>query len=256
LCYDIFILKDYIMKEVVRLTESELNRIVKRILTEEVSASVADTMWNAHPGSEQGTIFFPKIIPNQYKATGSGTGKWWVNSCATKMSMALAKLGHNVPGDYRTEIAYNGIPAGTTFNPSSRSMLKILTNTFGTPTLTLPLNGSGVPQELIGRKGFYALVTSDWEPGAGGHTDVWNGQKSKNGDHWDVTGTVYFWGPRTELQINTENCGWGNDTEGYKKSGWRCHDDPKKDSPAKNAKKCGWGNNVKGYRQSGWKCPK
>ena len=244
------------MRKKTILTENTIKKIVKKILSEEITADVADTMWNAHPGNIPGTEFFPMIIPKQYKATGSGTGQWWVNTCATKMSMALAKAGKTVPGQYKTEIPYNGIPAGTTFNPSSKSMVGILKGAFGNPTYTLKLDGSGVPQEMVGKKGFYALTTPDWEPSAYGHTDVWNGQESKNGDHWDVTGTVYFWAAPTKLQSNTEKCGWGNDEEGYEKSGWKCHNKPSESSPAKNAKECGWGNDVKGYRLSGWKCPK
>jgi hypothetical protein len=182
-----------------KITENDIRRIVKKLLTEEIGETVADTLWNAHPGPLYNTEFFPLIIPKQFETTGSGTGKWWLNTCASKMSMALAKAGNKVPGQYKTEIEYNGVPAGTTFNPSSASMQKIITDIYGPPTLTIPLkSGDPVPKEILGRKGFYVLITPDWKPSAFGHVDVWDGSKSKGGDHWGVSGTLYFWGTKKQ----------------------------------------------------------
>ena len=202
------------MEKTIRLTENELTKIVKTLLKEEISDSVADAMWNAHPGSIQPNEFFPLIIPKQFESTGSGTGRWWNNTCATKMSMALAKIGNKVPGQYRTEIEYNGIPAKTTFNPSSKAMVKILTSLYGPPTLKLKLKSqSPAPEEILGRKGFYVLLTPDWGSGAAGHTDVWNGYESKNGDHWGVSGTLYFWGG--EKKIDQWDRPYGDRWYGY-----------------------------------------
>lgn len=202
------------MEKTIRLTENELTKIVKTLLKEEISDSVADAMWNAHPGSIQPNEFFPLIIPKQFESTGSGTGRWWNNTCATKMSMALAKVGNKVPGQYRTEIEYNGIPAKTTFNPSSKAMVKILTSLYGPPTLKLKLKSqSPAPEEILGRKGFYVLLTPEFGSSAAGHTDVWNGYESKNGDHWGVSGTLYFWGG--EKKIDQWDRPYGDRWYGY-----------------------------------------
>ena len=223
---------------------------------------MVDKIFNAHPGKLDGSELFPLIIPKQYKAT-EGTEQnprtWWQNACATKMSLALIKSGYSVPGEYKTEVAYDGVPAKTSFNPSSQAMIGILGKKFGTKKTDgyqkITLTGNGVPEEIIGKKGVYALTTKQWGRSAAGHTDVWDGSKSKGGSHWEVTGTLHFWGAPTKLEIDTKNCGWGNDSEGYKNSNFRCYSDPLvTKTPAKNAKKCGYGSDVKSYRESGWKC--
>ena len=175
------------------------------------------------------------------------------------MSLALVKSGYGVPGQYKTEVEYNGVPAKTSFNPSSQAMIGILGKKFGTKKTDgyqkIPMTGNGAPEEIIGKKGVYVITTDAWGESAAGHTDVWNGSESKGGDHWDVTGTLHFWGAPTQLETNTINCGWGNDSEGYKISNFKCYDDPLvTETPAKNAKKCGYGSDVKSYRESGWKC--
>jgi hypothetical protein len=251
------------MKKYSKINENDIRRLVKQILTEGISNDVADKIFNAHPGKIDPSDLFPLIIPKQYKAT-EGTEQnprtWWQNACATKMSLALIKSGYSVPSLYKTEVTYDGIPAKTSFNPSSQAMIGILGKKFGTKEKDgyrkITLTGSGEPpEEIVGKKGVYALTTNQWGSSAAGHTDVWNGSESKGGDHWEVTGTLHFWGAPTQLETNTINCGWGNDSEGYKISNWKCYDDPLlTETPAKNAKKCGYGGDVKSYRESGWKC--
>jgi hypothetical protein len=250
------------MKKYSKINENDVRRLIKQILTEGISNDVVDVIYNAHPGSLGGSELFPLIIPKQYKATEGTEQKprtWWLNTCATKMSLALVKSGYGVPGQYKTEVEYNGVPAKTSFNPSSQAMIGILGKKFGTKKTDgyqkIPMTGNGAPEEIIGKKGVYVITTDAWGESAAGHTDVWNGSESKGGDHWDVTGTLHFWGAPTQLETNTINCGWGNDSEGYKISNWKCYDDPLlTETPAKNAKKCGYGSDVKSYRESGWKC--
>ena len=250
------------MKKYSKINENDVRRLIKQILTEGISNDVVDVIYNAHPGSLGGSELFPLIIPKQYKATEGTEQKprtWWLNTCATKMSLALIKSGYGVPGQYKTEVEYNGVPAKTSFNPSSQAMIGILGKKFGTKKTDgyqkIPMTGNGAPEEIIGKKGVYVITTDAWGESAAGHTDVWNGSESKGGDHWDVTGTLHFWGAPTQLETNTINCGWGNDSEGYKISNFKCYDDPLvTETPAKNAKKCGYGSDVKSYRESGWKC--
>jgi hypothetical protein len=80
----------------------------------------------------------------------------------------------------------------------------------------------------------------------------------------------FVWIPMSELSKNTKKidntqvkkaakkCGWGDDIEGYKNSGWRCPKTKKSDNSKlkENAKKCGWGDDIQGYKNSGWRCPK
>ena len=250
------------MKKYSKINENDVRRLIKQILTEGISNDVVDVIYNAHPGSLGGSELFPLIIPKQYKATEGTEQKprtWWLNTCATKMSLALLKSGYSVPGQYKTEVEYNGVPAKSFFNPSSQAMIGILGKKFGTKKTDgyqkIPMTGNGAPEEIIGKKGVYVITTDAWGESAAGHTDVWNGSESKGGDHWNVTGTLHFWGAPTQLETNTINCGWGNDSEGYKISNWKCYDDPLlTETPAKNAKKCGYGGDVKSYRESGWKC--
>lgn len=250
------------MKKYSKINENDVRRLIKQILTEGISNDVVDVIYNAHPGSLGGSELFPLIIPKQYKATEGTEQKprtWWLNTCATKMSLALLKSGYSVPGQYKTEVEYNGVPAKSYFNPSSQAMIGILGKKFGTKKTDgyqkIPMTGNGAPEEIIGKKGVYVITTDAWGESAAGHTDVWNGSESKGGDHWNVTGTLHFWGAPTQLETNTINCGWGNDSEGYKISNWKCYDDPLlTETPAKNAKKCGYGSDVKSYRESGWKC--
>ena len=258
------------MKKYSKINENDVRRLIKQILTEGkqiltegISNDVVDKIFNAHPGKIYPSDLFPLIIPKQYKAT-EGTEqkprKWWQNACATKMSLALIKSGYSVPSQYKTEVAYDGVPAKTFFNPSSQAMIGILGKKFGTKAKDgyqkITLTGSNTPpEEIIGKKGVYVITTDAWGESAAGHTDVWDGSESKGGDHWEVTGTLHFWGAPTQLETNTKNCGWGNDSEGYKISNWKCYDDPLlTETPAKNAKKCGYGSDVKSYRESGWKC--
>ena len=48
------------------------------------------------------------------------------------MSLALIKSGYSVPGQYKTEVVYDGVPAKSYFNPSSQAMIGILGKKFGT----------------------------------------------------------------------------------------------------------------------------
>ena len=89
------------MKKIIRLTESDLNRIVNSILNEGVSESTIDTVVNSHPGSLSPGQFYEKIIPKQYEI-GRPKG-WWANSCAAKMSVALLGAGYKPGGLYYTE---------------------------------------------------------------------------------------------------------------------------------------------------------
>ena len=216
------------MKKYSKINENDVRRLIKQILTEGISNDVVDVIYNAHPGSLGGSELFPLIIPKQYKATEGTEQKprtWWLNTCATKMSLALINSGYGVPGQYKTEVEYNGVPAKTSFNPSSQAMIGILGKKFGTKKTDgyqkIPMTGNGAPEEIIGKKGVYVITTDAWGESAAGHTDVWNGSESKGGDHWDVTGTLHFWGAPTQLETNTINCGWGNDSEGYKISNFK-----------------------------------
>lgn len=249
------------MKKYSKINENDVRRLIKQILTEGISNDVIDTIYNSHPGNISPDKLYPLIIPKQYKSTEPTNGKprtWWLNTCATKMSLALIKSGYNVRGNYKTEVEYNGVPANSYFNPSSLAMIGILGGIFGTNEIDgyqkIPLiSGEGRPIEIRNKKGVYVITTNVWGDAAG-HTDVWNGSISKGGDHWGVPGTLHFWGAPTKLEINTKNCGWGNDEEGYKNSNFKCYKNSLDSTPAKNAKKCGYGSDVKSYRESGWEC--
>lgn len=245
-----------------QLTEEGRRNLIKKLLRSLITEGISNSalIFSAHPGNVPATDFFPKIIPNQYKRTYEPGGKWWQNSCASKMSIAMAISGMPVTGQYKTEVEYKGLPAGTPFNPSSKAFKDIFTAKFGQPTITFKTGNVGfyeIPNEIKGRKGVFVLLTNAWTDAAG-HVDAFDGKKSASGhEYWDQEGTCYFWGEPTDLEVNASKCGWGNDTEGYKLSGWRCYDVEllaKKSCPILNARKCGYGDDVKSYRLSGWKC--
>ena len=256
------------MKKVVRLTESDLTRIIKKIIIEDrnrrlinesLDESVWTKMWNAFPKQPEGVDpFFEKIIPKKLVSMRKVMPTSWANTCASRMSMALLGAGLKPGGNYTTEKTVNfggqDVPAGSNFNPSSQAFNNILERNFGEPTI-INHPGGGVPEEMKNKKGVYAFKTDAWGDAAG-HTDIWDGTKSGGGDHWDVPSEIRFWSVPTKVERNSVNCGWGNDTEGYKNSSWRCYDDPSKKSPAKSALECGWGKDVKAYRESNWKCKK
>lgn len=254
------------MKKIIRLTESDLNRIVKSVLNEGISPTTVDTIYNSHPGDIKPGDFYEKIIPKQYEALHPRG--WWRNSCAAKMSVALIGSGLKPGGGYQTEkdVSFGGsnVPKLSTFTPYSQSFKRIFRSKFGEPTLTLETTGGKpngwVPEEIKGRKGVYVFTTSVWGDDAGGHVDAWNGTKSAGGhEYFYLPGTWEFWLAPKQVELNAKSCGWGNDTEGYKMANWKCYDEELKNNkscPAVNAKKCGWGNDVKGYRESGWKCKK
>jgi hypothetical protein len=253
------------MKKIIRLTESDLNRIIKSVLNEGVSESTIDTVVNSHPAGLPAGQFYEKIIPKQYEI-GRPKG-WWANSCAAKMSVALLGAGYKPGGQYYTEkdISFGGsqIPKNSAFNPASQSFKTIFRRIFGEPTITLETTGGKpngwVPEEIKGRKGVYVFSTDAWSD-AKGHVDAWDGVKSAGGhEYFSIPGTWEFWLAPKQVELNAKSCGWGNDVEGYKKANWKCYDEELKNNkscPAVNAKKCGWGNNVKAYRESGWFCKK
>jgi hypothetical protein len=195
------------MKKYSKINENDVRRLIKQILTEGISNDVVDVIYNAHPGSLGGSELFPLIIPKQYKATEGTEQKprtWWLNTCATKMSLALLKSGYSVPGQYKTEVEYNGVPAKSFFNPSSQAMIGILGKKFGTKKTDgyqkIPMTGNGAPEEIIGKKGVYVITTDAWGESAAGHTDVWNGSESKGGDHWECNRYTSFLGSTNTIR--------------------------------------------------------
>ena len=256
------------MKRIVRLTESDLTRIVNRVLNESISKTTFDSLWNSYPkkSGKAGTgteytpdEFFKLIIPDKFKSMRESNPDSWANSCAAKMSAAFLGSGSPPGGTYKIEndvkVGNTTLKKGSSFEPSSVAFKQILQNKFGEPTIVVDNDKGVAPKEIIGKKGAYFYEVSGWS-NAAGHTDLWDGKQSAGNSHWESPGTLYFWQVPTQTQVNAKNCGWGNDNEGYKLSKWKCYDDPEKPSPAKNARKCGWGNDVEGYRKSKFKCYK
>jgi hypothetical protein len=235
--------------------EKSIKTLVRKIINETVDSSTVSSIFQNHPGDIPATEFFPMIIPKQYKAKWTAGGDWWQNSCAAKMSIAMIGAGFPTGGGYQTEKQYNNVRPWSNFQPNSQSFKKIFRKYFGEPTLTwestsgeYPLGT--IPPQIKGKKGVFVFSTTVWAD-AGGHVDAFDGTKSAGGhEYWDRPGTWEFW---SELGVNTKECGWGDDYEGYKLSNWECYDDPTKSSPAKNARKNGWGDDVAGYRKSGYK---
>ena len=251
------------MKKIIRLTERDLSRIVKRVLNESVNIpfeSISDNF----PDFLEGPDFFSKVIPKVYEQDPNG----FVNACATRMSFALNNAGYspspiafNTQEEYTSNVGKGGktvtLKKGSPLVTSAAQMKTYLTTTFGQPTLTMSNQDEQKVIEALGDlKGIFVLTgVPGWR--ASGHAEIYRGNNEcGNSCHFGAGGTISFWGMKTQLQLNAKKCGWGNDTEGYEKSNWKCLDDPNAKTPEKNAKKCGWGDDVKGYRKSKWQCPK
>jgi len=59
--------------------------------------------------------------------------------------------------------------------------------------------------------------------------------------------------PDEKLKENAKACGWGNDVDGYRNSGWRCPKDKSKNEKEEKARRCGHAS-WEDYKNSGWKC--
>lgn len=254
------------MKKIIRLTENNLSRIVKRVLNESVNIPF-DTISNNFPDTLTGPDFFSKVIPKIYEQNPNA----FYNACATRMSVALSNAGYslspiafNTLSDYSGNVGKGGgqitVKKGTPLITSAAQMDKYLKRTFGPPTLTMSNeDGQKVIESLGDKKGIFVLIgVPGWS--ASGHAEIYRGNNECGTScHFGEGGTLNFWGVKTQVELNAKNCGWGDDVEGYKNSNWRCYDvemTQGKSYPAKNAKKCGWGDDVKGYRKSKWQCPK
>jgi hypothetical protein len=245
------------MKKFERLSENDISKIVKTLLKEDLSTLPFETISNNFPDNLDGTDFFSKVIPKIYEKSPDR----FVNACASRLSLALNNAGYTPsPVAFKTQNDYSvdgkNYPKGSSLITSAIVMKDYLTKNFGKPLIVPNDDSQKVAEAINGVKGMFVITkVPGW--GASGHADIYRGGDGSdcgNNCHFGEGGTLYFWGMKSQLQVNAFKCGWNNDVEGYKKSNWTCYDDPLKSSPAKNAKKCGYGDDVKAYRLSGYKC--
>ena len=254
------------MKNIITLNESDITRIVKRVISENQKVLLKesnvpfsfDTLDSGFADLD-GSTFFSKVIPKIYQEDPPK----FVNACASRLSLALNKAGvtdlnpvaFNTLYDYthnEGKGAGNTYSKGTPLITSALQMKNFLTKKYGNGEDFE--NDGTITDKLKGRKGMFVITeVPGWR--ASGHADIHDGKGNcGNYCHFGEGGKLRFWELDSQVNINAKKCGWGNDIEGYKLSNWKCNDDPTKPSPAKNAKKCGYGDDVKSYRLNGWKC--
>ena len=191
------------MKKVIRLTENDLSRIVKRVLNEGKKNVDKWALYSTYKkyndlGSE-GTfkeIFLPEIKKGKEPFIN------FTNGCATKVSLALAKAGQNVSPAF---ITTSGLQKGTPIQTSASSLKNDLISKWGQPDVNV--NGNISEESLLkkigpGKTGVL-ICTPCGFGGASGHATVWSkshGTKKTGGTADDTNyhinnpeANIYFW---------------------------------------------------------------
>ena len=106
------------------------------------------------------------------------------NQCAVRVSRALIGAGIELDSSYSGKLCRHGYARG------AQDLGAFLKKKWGTHDLGFTSPGS-MPAQLKGKKGvilFIDIPTFDGQ----GHIDLWDGSRSKTGDHWDAK-TIWFW---------------------------------------------------------------
>ena len=227
------------MKKIVRLTESDLNKIVRRVLSESSGSK----------GLNRGTL---ENVYKTYNNLGSSgtfdelfkTGRekniipynMMVNGCATKVSLALNAAGQKIDppksGTFGTTLKVtDGPKKGQYVNVNAAKLRDELLSKWGKPDVQI----SGVQsleqvQNEIGPgvSGVYICAPCGFD-GASGHATIWSWWKNngKGGELDDTTypqengGNIYFWQVGGNNEETAKQCGYNNWAE-YKKAKFKC----------------------------------
>ena len=226
------------MKKVIRLTESDLTRIVNRVLNENKNLLVEGSAKSLSRSALQNT--YKKYNDMGPKATFDETFKKerekglkpfadFVNSCATKVSLALNAAGQSLKPTF---VATSGPFKGKGINTSAAGLKNELVSKWGEPDVKIDsVKSLDEVQKKIGpgKIGVYICTPCGFGAGASGHATIWTWWKNDNkGGPLDGTkypenngGTIYFWQVGdTNIEV-AKACGYQN-WDQYKKSGFKC----------------------------------
>lgn len=224
------------MKKIVRLTEYDLNRIVKKAIKESLlleanrrglsRANLENTYKTYNDLGSDGT--FNEIFKKE-REEGLAPFVDFVNGCATKVSLALNAAGQPMKPTFRVT---NGPFKGKYVNTSASGLKNELTQKWGQPDVKIQnVTSLEQVQQKIGPgiSGVYICTPCGFGANASGHATVWSWWKNDNkgGPLDDTTypesngGTIYFWQVGEKNIAVAKECGY-NSWEEYKAANFKC----------------------------------
>lgn len=224
------------MKKIVKLTESELKKVLKKIINEslllESSArslnrgQLESTYRTYNDLGSSGT--FDEVFKDE-REQGKLPFIEFNNGCATKVSLAITAAGGTLPASFRVT---NGPFKGKGIITSANGLKNELLKKWGKPDVKIDkVTSLDEIQQKIGpgRSGVLICAPCGFGATATGHATIWSWWKNngKGGPLDDSTypenkgGTVYFWGAGgTNNEVATK-CGY-NSWEEFEKSKFKC----------------------------------
>lgn len=227
------------MKQIVRLTESDLSRIVSKILSESSSAKNFNrgTLENVY--KMYNNLGSSGTFDQIFKSKREGNiipYNMMVNGCATKVSLALNAIGQKIDppksGTYGTTFKVTDGPAkGQFVNVNAAKLRDELLSKWGRPTVQINgVKSLDQVQNAIGPNvsGVYICAPCGFQ-GASGHATIWTWWKNggKGGELDDTSypyengGNIYFWQVGGNNEETAKKCGYKNWDE-YKNAKFKC----------------------------------
>jgi hypothetical protein len=199
------------MKNIITLDESDIARIVKRVISENQKVLLKESKDVVNKGilagkyKEYNTLgsagVFDRIFKKE-RELGLAPIANFINGCATKVSLALAAAGQKVDAAY---IATSGPEKGTPIQTSAIGLKNNLTKLWGEPDVKV--KGAITESELQkkvgqGNTGIMICAPCGFGGGASGHATVWSkyfGTDKKGGTLDDTT--YHLDNPGAEISI-------------------------------------------------------
>lgn len=224
------------MKKIVKLTESELKKVLKKIINESLLLeSSADSLNRGQLESTYTTYnnlgsdgTFDEVFKNE-REQGKMPFIEFTNGCATKVSLAITGAGGTLPASFRVT---NGPFKGKGIVTSAKRLKDKLIKLWGNPDVKIDKVTSleEVQQKIgPGKSGVFICTPCGFGEGATGHATIWSWWKNglKGGPLDGTTypeengGTIYFWGVGGTNEEVATKCGYNSWSE-YEKANFKC----------------------------------
>ena len=232
------------MKKIVKLTEYELKKVLKKIISESLLLeSPADSINRGklestytkyfNMGKDDPMPIWRELFPKEMALVEEGKGNppftGFYNTCATKVSLALIDAGVTLDQNF---IIQGGPFKGKGLNTSAVGLKNELLRKWGKPDVKIDKVTSleEVQQKIgPGRSGVFICTPCGFGEGATGHATIWSWWKNglKGGPLDGTTypeengGTIYFWGAGGTNEEVATKCGY-NSWDEYKKTNYKC----------------------------------
>ncbi len=146
-------------------------------------------MWDAYPN--------PGGTAAAAKATiGGGVDQAWIrNTCVVRVSRSLNAAGYPIPDDSRDGLATVAGGDGMQYALRVHEFRAYLERTYGAPqrSHTYPsADGGPVPDAFVGARGIVVFDVDSWSD-ATGHVDLWNRDRCRHAEYFDVANKVMLW---------------------------------------------------------------